>query len=63
MLVMHVSSAPLTSLCWLTTFRPCICVFISLLPLSLHFTIISHHLYDTLEDSSNAITFYSTSVL
>ena len=42
-------------------FPPGICVFISLLPLSLRLTIISHHLYDTLEDFSNAITLYSTS--
>ena len=41
---------------------PGICVFISLLPLFLRLTIISHHLYDTLEDFSNAITLYSTSL-
>ena len=32
-------------------FPPGICVFISLLPLSLHLTIIYHYLYYTLEDS------------
>jgi hypothetical protein len=62
-LVMHVSSAPLTSLCWLTTVLSArhLCLFVYLLPLSLHLTFISHHLYDTLELNwtlSNAITLY-----